>query len=178
MHYDALAQAASAPPMAKYIPPSKRPGYVPPAGPNSSLPPQNRPPIRGRDGTPRYTAADFTQHFTHPQDSTLSYFAYPPIERSSPRPPYNPSRTPQDTPLPSSPPPPPPKHPLNHLISYVCIFNNAHPAWRSDRELWVHTNADKLIADWEGDRKNFGRPMPVFEQMQGSRSHFTFSGWQ
>ncbi len=82
-----------------------------------------------------------------------------------------------DTPLPPSPPPPPPLHPLRNLVSYALIFPNAHPAWEREHQLWTHTNADKLIKDWDGEKKNFGRPIPVFKAVQFRRDQVGFEGW-
>ena len=77
---------------------------------------------------------------------------------------------------PSSPPILPSPHPLAHLVSYIIVFHNAQPAWESDRELWVHTSAEVMTRDCEGQKKNFGRPIPVF-QAQGSRQSFEFAEW-
>ncbi|ORY25847.1 hypothetical protein BCR39DRAFT_278948 [Naematelia encephala] len=161
----------------KYIPPSKRAGYVPSP---SSLPPSARRVSAGAVDSNIKTLSwdELSDHFQHPQDSTFTYFSYPlPPRPRYIRREYDPSRTPETTPLPPSPPPPPPIHPLNNIVSYICIFQNAHPAWDTDGELWTHSNADKLLEDWKGLRQNFSRPVPVFRAIRGSKSVFGFYGW-
>ncbi|RXK41353.1 hypothetical protein M231_01258 [Tremella mesenterica] len=152
--------------MSKYVPPSRRPGYVPTS---SDLPPAPRQPRQNRPDGPTYHMSDIEATFGSPQDSTLTFFSYPcPIRKFRPREPYDPSRTPYNTPLPPSPPPLPPPHPLRHLLCWITIFPDAHPAWQEKRELWTHTNAAKMIEDWNGEKKNFAFI---------SSTHFFFGGW-
>jgi len=154
--------------MAKYVPPSKRPGYVP----SQSSIPARRQQYCGKD---TYNSRELAVHFTHPSDSTLTFFSHP-LPLPPPRLPYDPSRTPYSTPLPPSP-VVPPKHPLNNLISFIRIFARAHPAWASHRELWVHTQAEKIIKDYQGAKANFGRPIPVFEAAPLHGEKFVDAGW-
>ncbi|WVQ94709.1 hypothetical protein IAU59_001789 [Kwoniella sp. CBS 9459] len=180
----------------RYVPPSRREGYTF-SVPSSDLPParpswQNRPRINQAE---LVTASDMTRIFNHPQDSTLTFFSFPytPWPARPPRPAYDPTLTAERVPLPPSPPPPPPPHPLAHLLSYVVLFPNAHPAWEPKSEVWTHTNADILIEDFDGAKKNFGRPIHVFQwrrggefrrnqprdrvPRQGSDDRFEFIGW-
>lgn len=164
--------------MAKYIPPSRRPGYTPTG---SSLPPSTR------ERTDVYKAQDLSAHFTHPQDSTFTFFSYP-LPPARPTLLYDPTRSPEDTPLPPSP-VILPRHPLDHIISYIVLFPNAHPDWNTARELWTHTKAERLLADyWKdgivrnqegepGPRRNFGRPIPVFQVGNRVRGDISFAGW-
>ena len=208
----------------KYIPPSKREGYVPPT--TADTPPAPRAPYRARqsdeDGTsswdhpkerfgipprsakPSWSDSpahlrplrsidrdDLIRHFGHPHDGTLTFFGYlgregrsvasltkyHPNYFSTPQPaPLDPDiDIAAQIPLPPSPPPRPPPHPLENYLSYLLIFFNAQPQWKSDREIWLHTNAEKLIDDWNGAKKNYGRPIPVFQA--NSRKYFEFGGW-
>ncbi|WWC99138.1 hypothetical protein V866_006033 [Kwoniella sp. B9012] len=162
---------------AKYIPPWQRAGYTPSTSSNDLPPPRprwnNRP-------TPKdlYSQTDLLSIFNHPQDSTLTFFSYS-LPPRPPRPEYDPTHTPESLPLSPSPPPLAPLHPLGYLVSYVVLFGNAHPVWNEEHELWTHTNADKLIEDHEGKRKNFDRPIPVFRSWRGHdhRAEFEFIGW-
>ncbi|WRT65536.1 uncharacterized protein IL334_002481 [Kwoniella shivajii] len=162
----------------KYIPPSRRAGYVP------TLPSKDTPPPRpsriSRDPLPDhlYSLTDLYRIFNHPQDSTFTFFSFPaPFTSRRFKEPYDPTRTPYNTPLPPSPPPPPPPHPLGHLLSYLVLFQNAHPSWNDDNQLWTHSNADKLIEDHEKDKKNMGRPLPVFKSFKGRPGELEFIGW-
>ena len=170
----------------KYVPPSKRAGYVPST---SSIPPTHvhNGGFRARwtPGTSLpegvYSRQDLEQHFTHNIEGTLNHFSHlnPSFHDHKPRKGYDPTRAlkdPQEIPLPFSPPPGLPIHPLKHLVSYIVLFPNAHPCWEKDRELWVHTSAEYIIEDEEGERKNFGRPLPVFQHAQ-ARDTFRFAGW-
>ena len=163
----------------KYVPPSKRPGYVPPA--TSTLPPSSRP-YRPRQASasdlPTYSPLILNNVFTHAQDGTITFFSYPaPFHHRQPPLPYDPTRTPLDTPLPPSPPLPAPIHPLSNLISYISVFPRAQPAWDSRGELWTHSSADKLIDDGKGEKRNFNRPIPVFVPAPGNLREFIFGGW-
>lgn len=177
--------------MSKYVPPSKKEGYKPAS---VELPPGYKPRRERRDesGSPegtgddgRHSRATLAKIFDTPNEGTFNYFNFnhpTPGKRPIPkdRLPYDPSRTPETTPLPPSPSSPEPPHPLGHLIAYIVIFGNAHPMWDSHRELWSHTDAQKLIDDEQGLRKNFGRPIPVFLS-HGRRSDpgfkTSFQGW-
>ncbi|WVF66908.1 hypothetical protein IAT40_001651 [Kwoniella sp. CBS 6097] len=180
----------------RYVPPSRREGYKP-SPPSTDLPP-SRPAWQNRyrpNPADLMTVADMIRIFNHPQDSTLTFFSFP-YNTWTPRPPrpaYDPTLTPERIALPPSPPPPPPPHPLAYLLSYVVLFPNAHPAWEPKSEVWTHTNADILIKDFEGAKKNFGRPIPVFQwrrggfrrhqqprdwtPRQGNDDRFEFIGW-
>ena len=160
----------------KYVPPSKRPGYIPSS---TSLPPARNFPSRERPTTTGIQIHQLSSHFTQPQDSTLTFFSYRlELPEQGPRLPYDPSRSAEATPLPPSPPPPPSIHPLNHLISYIVIFPNSHPAWKAEHQLWTHTNADKMMSDWKGKKRNFGRPIPVFPPFKvGWKEQVNFDGW-
>ncbi|WWD16656.1 hypothetical protein CI109_101086 [Kwoniella shandongensis] len=169
-------------PAGKYVPPSRRPGYIPPS--SSSLPPPGPSPQRTfrhhNQPTDLYSPTDLFHIFNHSRQSTFTYFSFPVTLTRPPRPPpmeYDPCRRPETTPLPPSPPPPPPQHPLSHLVSYVTIVPNGHPAWDSEMELWSHTNAEMLIEDWQGDKKNFERPLPVFKGWKGRQYEYEFHGW-
>ncbi|OCF34696.1 hypothetical protein I317_03771 [Kwoniella heveanensis CBS 569] len=156
----------------RYVPPSRRAGYASSLTSNDLPPPGPRPIWQNRSrASPDdfLTVYDMSQIFNHPQDSTLTFFSYPYTSWPArpPRPAYDPTLTAEQIPLPPSPPPPPPTHPLAHLLSYVVLFPNAHPAWKPKSEVWTHTNADILIEDFEGARKNFGRPIPVFQWRRG-----------
>ncbi|WVW79973.1 hypothetical protein I302_101946 [Kwoniella bestiolae CBS 10118] len=163
----------------KYIPPWQRAGYTPSTSSNDLPPPgrkwNNRPPPKTL-----YSQADLLDIFNHPQDSTLTFFSFLPPPRPA-RPDATPESTerPENLPLPPSPPPPAPPHPLGYLVSYVVLFGNAHPAWNDQHEIWTHTNAEKLIEDFVGRRKNFDRPIPVFRSWRGKdrRDEFEFIGW-
>lgn len=178
--------------MAKYVPPSRRPGYVPPSTTAStphtvSTKSSYLPPGRvgssytarsGSSSGPTYSIYEVSRHFTHPRDSTLTFFAYPlPPHERPPRPAYDPTHTPETAPLPPSPPPPPPTHPLSHLLSYIVVFPHANPLWREKNELWLHTGARKMMADWvkPGERRNFGRPVPVF--VSAKHDEVAWQGW-
>ncbi|WWC87716.1 uncharacterized protein L201_002608 [Kwoniella dendrophila CBS 6074] len=54
-----------------------------------------------------------------------------------------------------------------------------HLKTREEPEIWTHTNADKLIEDFKGEKKNFDRPVPVFKSWRGGdrRDDFEFIGW-
>lgn len=171
--------------MAKYVPPSKRAGYVPS---ESALPPQTRPRPGSQPLSDLYKTQDLSTHFTHPQDSTFTFFSYP-LPPPPPTLAYDLTRSPVDTPLPPSP-VILPRHPLEHVISYIVLFHNAHPDWDTARELWTHTNAAKIIEDYwldgivhdqegeAGPRKNFGRPIPVFRSAdRRARGEMVFAGW-
>lgn len=179
--------------MSKYVPPSKREGYK---AVSSELPPGYKP-RRGKqdgkgDGDPkgdgsgdgdRHSLATLAKLFDTPNEGTFNYFNHIP-GNSNPRPrprlPYDPDRTPETAPLPPSPPPAEPQHPLGHLVAYIVMFGNAHPMWESHRELWSHTNAQKLIDDEKGLKQNFGRPIPVFQShgRKGEPGRKTsFQGW-
>ena len=169
--------------MAKYVPPSRRAGYVPPAA--SDLPPTphssrgSRAFARERpDGEGTVSINTVSRHFTHWRDSTLTFFNHSgePVPRP-PRAPYDPCRTPRSTPLPPSPPPPPPAHPLAHLVSYITLFPAAHPLWKDKAEMWMHTGAAKMIEDFEGGRRNFGRPIPMFRSFKASNIDMEWHGW-
>lgn len=159
--------------MSKYVPPSKRSGYISPT--SSTLPPGHRKPFAPRS----YQVSQIANQFNHGQSSTVTFFniRQKPSPRLSWPEYYDPSRTPDNIPLPPSPPPPPPIHPLSYLISYVIIFPGAHPAWIKEDQLWMHTNADTLIEDSRGGRKNFGRPIPVFGGSHGRENSMVFQGW-
>ncbi|WWC60141.1 uncharacterized protein I303_102705 [Kwoniella dejecticola CBS 10117] len=161
---------------AKYVPPSRRAGYTPSTS-SSDLPPP-RPQWNARASENLYSNTELLNIFNHPQDSTITFFSFPAPSRP-PRIPAGDSESATEVPLPPSPPPPPPPHPLGHLVSYIVIFGNAHPAWEAQHELWTHTNAHKLIGDYEGSRRNFGRPIPVFKSWKGRdrRDEFEFIGW-
>lgn len=149
----------------EYLPGPSRPSRTP------ALPPgygQKYNPPSNRQTT--FTAEEIFQQFTHPPTSTITFFSYPPEVR--PRKEYG--DTPETTSLPPSPPPAPPKHPLSHVISFIQVYKNAHPAWNKYQELWIHTNSDKLEADWKTGRINFGRPIPVFQQHNRA---WSFRGW-
>ncbi|KAI9632482.1 uncharacterized protein MKK02DRAFT_40785 [Dioszegia hungarica] len=94
---------------------------------------------------------------------------------------YDPFRAPEDTPLPPSPPPPASAHVLGHLISYITVFQNAHPDWESAGELWIHTSAEALMEDYgaegEGKKRNFGRPLPLFLESTRRNDNLEFAGW-
>jgi hypothetical protein len=160
--------------MSKYVPPSRRPGYVPST---STLPPGYRSP--GTAGEGQYTLSDLAEHFNHPQDSTLTFFSHPVPPTSDTRLGYRDhlrdtiATEPQPSAMEST-----LEHPLRHLVSYGVIWNNAHPAWEKEGELWIHTNAEKFIDDYENEKKkNFGRPIPVFAQVRGRHKIVTFIGW-
>ena len=163
--------------MANYVPPSKRPGYVPSAPPPDSIRGATTSARGGRGarGQASYDSSQLVEHFTHSPDSTLTFFSYrapltPPYERPA----YDPTRTPYNTPLPPSAPSPPPRHPLGGLVSFIRIFPGAHPVWVTHRELWVHTGAHKLLADHAGAKLDFGRPIPLFD---GNREWSVFNGY-
>ncbi|WWC87717.1 uncharacterized protein L201_002609 [Kwoniella dendrophila CBS 6074] len=68
-------------------------------------------------------------------------------------------------------------HPLKDLVSFVVIFENAHPAWEEDKEIWVHSKVDIFLKDHDGDKKNFDRPLPVFLGNRSKLGKFVFEGW-
>jgi hypothetical protein len=175
--------------MAKYVPPSKRAGYQPPSAtdlPPSSILPRGHASRTRRVGCLESALHELSVHFTHPRESALTFFSYPDPRWSSVQAsplPWDPHGTAEETPLPPSPPPPTPAHPLRHILSYIMLFTNAHPYWETAGELWIHTNAEILRADWgegdkqgQGDRKNFGRPVPVSHADRVWGQH-GFSGW-
>ena len=46
--------------------------------------------------------------------------------------------------------------------------------------MWSDSHAEKLIDDWDGRRKNFGRPIPVFKSARKTiegKERFGFDGW-
>ncbi|WVQ79033.1 hypothetical protein IAT38_001125 [Cryptococcus sp. DSM 104549] len=182
----------------KYVPPSRRAGYVPSS---SSTPPSSArrgQPFRPKTQLdPRAVPVDILfDIFQHPQGSTLTWFAYkgedeeetgrsspPKVSPADPAPstadttPSN-DVTPSPTPTPTVPViPPTPSHPLHYVISYITVFPRAHPLWEDEHELWSHSNMEKLIADWEGPKKNFGRPIPVFTPANRANYHTIFNGW-
>lgn len=167
----------------KYVPPSRREGYKPVT---TELPPGYRTP-RDRqvdgDGTATFVPL-IARIFDTPLEGTFNYFDYicpTPATRFQGRVlrPYIPEQTPEATSSPPSP-PAPARHPLAHLIAYIVMFGSAHPSWESHRELWSHTNAERLIEDDKGLRMNFGRPIPVF-QSNGNKEERSsvpgFAGW-
>lgn len=163
----------------KYVPPSRRPGFVPKAA--DQPPPGPRRPYQSsaRAGHPTYTITEIQAIFGHPQNHTLTFFSFddPPPAKQYNTTPYDPAGTPLSIALPPSPPPPPPAHPLNHLVSYVSIFPFAHPAWETKKELWTHTGAESIIEDFNGGQKSCGRPIPVFHFVRKTSNEMTFEGW-
>jgi hypothetical protein len=152
-----------------YVPPSKREG-------NTSKPETSPEDAASKLDGKQYTKMTIGAHFTHPQDSTFTLFShYPSAAAEAARAPYDAARKPEETVLPSSP-VVEPTHPLSHLISYIVIFRNAHPDWESNNEIWVHTHAAMMMADYEGKKVNFGRPIPVFKESHRKRS-IAFVGW-
>lgn len=172
----------------KYVPPSKRPGYVPtttsapPPGPTQRqyINPRSRDPNK-----PTYTHSSIRDIFRHPQTSTINTFAFDEPEGRhrghytiyKRDPDSDDAPDPVTIPLPPSPPPPPMPHPLSHIVSYTMIFAYAHPAWESHRELWMHTGAEELLADFQGEKKNFLRPIPVFQAVRRNSGQVDFAGW-
>ena len=211
----------------KYVPPSRRAGYIPPSAP--TLPPGHsprQPPPTARPREPVYPLSDIENAFNSPQHSSINFFAYRyPMERSVERRPerlWRPKLSEQSiddaqeamsdlqvstsgqeakphasiedsvekdaaeeapavidrAPKPPAPSRQYPTHPLEHLISYITLFPNAHPAWATDKELWTHTSSQKLVEDWEsGEKINFGRPVPVFRAASARRGPMVFDGW-
>ena len=149
--------------MAKYVPPSKRAGFVPIITPSTSGPPLHKEYGLG--------AGQLKSFFTHFSDSTVSFFSYPKSRREpKPRLQYDPSRTPESTPLPPSP-EPEPRHPLDHIISHLQVHgSSAQPVWDSHQELWTYTNAQKFNTSPEKLTVNMGRPIPVFRYGKGESS--------
>lgn len=161
----------------KYVPPSRREGYV--------AKPDARPPwIKDRkDDKPKSEYNKFDQLdeiFGAIFQGTYNYFRYRAPEPTPNKPlPYDPTRTPENTPLP--PPirsPVAPRHPLGNLVCYVMTFGKGHPLWHSGGELWSHTDSHILASDWKGDKRNFGRPIPVFHVENNSGpGKLGFLGW-
>jgi hypothetical protein len=157
----------------KYVPPSRREGYV--------AKPDARPPwIKDRvQRGPKPNSGHFFEEleaiFSTEQQGTYNHYInrepiIAPLE-------FDPTRTPYNTPLPLS----TPFHPLGHLICYIMIFPRAHPLWESGGELWHHTGSGTLAEDWKGEKKNFGRPIPVFtssiRDARGTKAGVQFLGW-
>ncbi|KAL7419673.1 hypothetical protein Q5752_005587 [Cryptotrichosporon argae] len=144
----------------KYVPLSRRAGYVPST---SALPPDYLP-----RGTPVAALAALA-----PYSGTLNFFRFPalrelPAPDSSSSPPAGPHQ-----PAPHQHPHPyPHPHPHAHVLAYLVLWANAHP---KAGEVWYHTDAGVLIDEFahiqaEGPgatRTNFGRPVAVFAGAPG-----------
>ncbi|WRT65538.1 uncharacterized protein IL334_002483 [Kwoniella shivajii] len=65
---------------------------------------------------------------------------------------------------------------LKDLISFIVVFDNAHPFWENKKEMWIHAASEQLIEDFNGSRKNFRRPIPLFEG-KARKGNFIFKGW-
>ncbi|WWC87719.1 uncharacterized protein L201_002611 [Kwoniella dendrophila CBS 6074] len=65
---------------------------------------------------------------------------------------------------------------LDHLICYITIpiTIGAHPEWKSKRILWADGAAEKIINDFNIDKKNLNKPIPVFQMVH---NNFKFIGW-
>lgn len=163
----------------KYVPPSKRAGYVPA---KTELPPGYRPQrsVDRTDNDPQHHHTVIERVFDTHQQGTFNYFEFiPPPLPPQPGASYDPYGPPHTIPLPPSPPPGATvPHPLGHLVAYVIRFGGAHPFWETNAELWSHTDAEKLIQDESsGQKKNFGRPIPVFSAPARRIAFLEFDGW-
>ncbi|KAK6907176.1 hypothetical protein I203_101166 [Kwoniella mangroviensis CBS 8507] len=135
--------------------------------------PWTKPRIGYFNGTKRiiHNAYDLYNLFSTPQLSTTAFYAHkdsnpnalseekwhkdhPPTQRYNDKP-----------------------HPLGELVSFVVIFENAHPAWEEDKEIWVHSKVDLLLKDHRGQKKNFDRPIPVFIAGRSKFGKFVFENW-
>lgn len=119
-----------------------------------------------------YDPDTISHHFTHPLAASITYFSYP-LPSDTPR--YLERTLAKSISYTST-------HPYKDLISYIAIFSNAHPDWKSKSELWVHNRAVFLMADYgmdevPGKRLSFGRPIPVFEASEARRGHLEFVGY-
>ncbi|WWC60142.1 uncharacterized protein I303_102706 [Kwoniella dejecticola CBS 10117] len=120
-----------------------------------------------------YTALDFYNLFSTPQLSTTSFFAHKDSDPDA----LNEEKWHKEHANPGKQHFNDTVHPLKHLVSFVIIFDNAHPAWEDDNEIWVHSKVDIFLKDYRGPKKNFGRPIPVFKAGRSKFGKFIFEGW-
>jgi hypothetical protein len=151
--------------MPAYIPPSKRPGFQPKT---TALPPGYRPKVHKNQADHVH---ELEQLFQTHQQGTFNYFAY---RAPTERPPLTFGQKEGFEGISTVPAPP---HPLGHLITYIMLFPRAQPLWESGAELWSHTGSEIMVEDWNGDKVNFGRPIPVFGGGSTRKDKFVFLGW-